>query len=114
MNKTMFLLIVLLFILSSCDSMCGLSKERKKLLEESKAKFGKDYNIDNIPCEPYYLNVKIKKEFIDTLEVLEIQNMLIDKSNNQGWGSVHFYDSNDEFLFVTYENGKISKTAPNW
>ena len=107
------LAIIFIISLNSCQFVCSLNDDERLMIKEANAKFNSYCDIENIPCETFYLNIRLKKE--ENSEITsQIHKILYDEKEKNGWLSLHLYDANGKFLLTHHANGKTSTIAPNW
>lgn len=101
---SLFLFCVTMF---SCDYiLCGdLKGDWLALKQNAEREFGDQFDIENIPCEFYYINIKAKKSDIDTSALKTLHYTLFDSSKNIGWRTLVVFDRNGNYLFEDPLNG---------
>lgn len=109
--KIITIFFILLFC--GCDLICGLKDTPREMLEMAQEKFNTYCRIENIPCESYYMNIKLKVDENAELTA-ELHKMLYHEKEKIGWLSLHIYDKNGVFLITHHYKGKRSTVAPNW
>lgn len=102
-------------MLCSCTKFfCGeLDEERKKMLNKAQVVFNKYCTLENIPCETFFIDVKLKEDENSDL-TSQLHMILYNEQEKVGWLSLHIYDKNGNFLLTHSPSGKRSMIAPNW
>ena len=113
MNKKWHICISMV-ILFGCSSVCGLNDNLQNKYDQAVDELGDFFRIDVVPCEGYYINVYLKQEQVDTMNVNRLHKILYDSSTRSGWQSLIIYSKQERFLFTHSYSGKISKKAPKW
>ena len=83
------------------------------MIKEAQIEFAKYCNIENVPCEQYYLNISLLQEENPDL-TSDLHEMLYNKTDKSGWLSLHIYDKQGHFRVSHHINGKRSTQAPSW
>ena len=94
--------------LLSCDNtLCGeLSGASKAQYEAAKAR-ATNLKIENIPCEPYYINVIVTTKNIDTATIHAIHPYLYNQKTKTGWPVLLVHDADGKYLFRHNYNNNI-------
>lgn len=101
-------------MLSGCGLLCGkLGEKQRAMIEAAQSQFSNYCVIENVPCEPYYLNIRLKQEESPEL-TSKLHEILYDKTDKIGWPSLHLYDNKGFFLITNHKDGKRSTVAPSW
>lgn len=102
------LLFVFLVTLNACDkALCGeLNKEQKKQLNIAKNRYPQ-FEISNIPCENYYINLRIKVDEIDTASLSSAHKLLYNPKTKIGWKAIMVFNKNNKYLFTHNYNKNI-------
>lgn len=102
-----------LLLVASCQQLCSLDDTHAKMIEAARSDFHSYCDIDNIACETYYLNVRLKgAESEDS--TAKLHKMLYHQRDKSGWQSLHVYDKEGQFLITHHYSGKRSNVAPRW
>jgi hypothetical protein len=73
-----------------------------------KAKLNTDnLEVENIPCEFYYIKVVVHNTKVDTSAICAIHKHLYNKNDNIGWQVLLVYDLDKKYLFSHRYNGSI-------
>lgn len=102
-----------LLLVASCQQLCPLDETHAKMIEAARSDFHSYCDIDNIPCETYYLNVRLKGDESEDITA-KLHKMLYHESDIAGWQSLHIYDDEGQFLITHHYSGKRSKVVPSW
>ncbi|MEL7118413.1 MAG: hypothetical protein AAFO07_03200 [Bacteroidota bacterium] len=105
----------LMLFVFSCDALlCGeLDKGQKAMVESAASQFRDYCDVDVIPCEGYYINIKLKQEEDPEL-TSKLHEVLYSVQEKTGWLSLHIFDKHGSFLITHNYSGKRSTVAPNW
>lgn len=107
--KTLILVYCVLSYSSCTSLLCGeLSGDWRIMMGDAEAKYSDKLVIENIPCEFYYLDVKLKKGVgADTVLIAQAHRDLYNPEKRIGWLLVNVYDSNNKYIFSHRHNGGI-------
>ena len=81
-----FLSIIVLFsiyFLFSCKC-CDLPDDYQSMIDSVNEKYKNYLEVEHIPCEPNYINIKLSTNNIDTTMINEVHNLLYNSEKKQG------------------------------
>jgi hypothetical protein len=98
-----------LFIINGCTLFCeDLNDELKSKIDNAQLKYKDVLNIENIPCEGTYINIKMKVSIkSDTIFFNELHKLLYDEEKKVGWGVLVIFDRQNNYMFSHSHNNKI-------
>jgi hypothetical protein len=97
--KNWIFIVGLLPFFASCDPCGPPTGNWGKLIEDAKAKAGDSLQLEYIPCESYYFNVRLQGKVVDSSKIDEVHKILFDESKNIGWRVLQVYGPHGEHLF---------------
>lgn len=101
MKKNVFIVFICFILVNSCSYFpCGSPKDEwQKLLKEAKKKYSDKVEIRIIPCESIYLDIILKDNNIDTLDLDHLHKLLYNQSSKIGWQTINVYNKNGQYIF---------------
>lgn len=103
------LIIIFLLFLDIDHILCGeLPDELRIKIESVESKYGSLVEISYIPCEPSYINLKIKG-LNHNIPYDAIHKILYDENKRLGWAILLVYDSHNKYLFSHSFTNKVYK-----
>jgi hypothetical protein len=98
------LLILLIFSIPRCGE---ITDELQRKLATVNSLYGDKIDIEVIPCEMRYLNIRLKELPAKEIPFDSIHAMLYDKAGRSGWITLMVYDSTGKYLFSHSSENKI-------
>jgi hypothetical protein len=104
--KICFIVLFGVTIYSCNNTLCGeLSGDWLSLKVNAQKKFSGQFDIENIPCEYYFINIKLKHVVFDSTLLKKLHYELYDSSKKVGWPTFIVYDKNGNYLYHDVNNG---------
>lgn len=90
------------------DVLCGgLTPDLEHKIAAGTKLYGNDVDIEVIPCENNYINIRIKNEAYTVSLFDSLHEHLYDKKTKSGWGTLVIFDNKGQYIFSHYKNNKV-------
>lgn len=94
-----FLLFFLLLNNSCTNFLCGkLDENLQKKIDSVNFIYQKSFTVENIPCEFITIDIILKSEKFDSLQIFESHRILYDSTKRSGWQTIDIFNSKGEYV----------------
>jgi hypothetical protein len=102
--KYLFFVIIVISV-TACKHLCKLPEEYQSMIDSANTKYGTYLYIENIPCEPNYINVKLHSNNLDSIMIGNVHNILYNAETKKGWLTLWIFDSDNNYITSHSNNG---------